>query len=32
MDASSALNIQGVLFLFVINETFENIFGVFNVS
>ena len=32
MDASSSLNIQGVLFLFLTNATFENVFAVINVS
>lgn len=31
MDASSSLNIQGVLFLFLTNATFENVFAVINV-
>ncbi|KZS03063.1 ATP-binding cassette sub-family G member 4 [Daphnia magna] len=30
MDASSSLNIQGVLFLFLTNATFENVFAVIN--
>lgn len=32
LDPSSTLNIQGVIFLFLTNATFENVFAVINVS
>lgn len=32
LDAQSAVNVQGVIFLLITNSTFENVFAVINVN